>query len=295
MKDYKQEIAARLFALELIKEAGLSEQDICSYIEEPKDAGLGDFALPCFRFAKVLAKAPNIIASEIAEAFSKVEAEDLFRAIATGPYLNFFVDREIYGKDVLLDVLTSGAGYGGSEIGKGKRVLVEFSSPNIAKPFHIGHIRSTVIGSSLSKILSFIGYDVIKLNHLGDYGTQFGKLIVAYRKFGSREEVEASPIQTLLKYYVEFHKRAEDDPSLEDEARAAFAALERGEEAERELWEWFREESLKEFTVVYDMMGIDFDSFDGESFFSDKMGRFITELKDKGLLEESDEIGRAHV
>ena len=288
MKDYKQEIAERLYALDLIKEANQSEQDIYSFIEQPKDAGLGDFALPCFRFSKALSKPPNAIATEMAEAFSIAETGDLFSAIATGPYLNIFVNREVYGKDVLTDVLTKGDSYGGSEIGKDKRILVEFSSPNIAKPFHIGHIRSTVIGSSISKILAFIGYDVIKLNHLGDYGTQFGKLIVAYRRFGSRQEVEASPIQTLLKYYVEFHKLAENDPSLEVEARAAFASLERGEEEERALWEWFREESLKEFTVVYDMMGIDFDSYDGESFFSDKMDRFITELNDKGLLETSD-------
>jgi arginyl-tRNA synthetase len=280
LKDYKREIAELLAALDQIKNSGLSEQDVYDIIEEPKDDGLGDFAFPCFRLSKALSKAPTAIAAELAEALGSGNA--------TGPYLNFFVDRSAFGKDVLTDVLTKGARYGSSDIGKNKRVLVEFSSPNIAKPFHIGHIRSTVIGSSIGKILSFLGYEVIRLNHLGDYGTQFGKLIVAYKRFGNRKEVEASPIQTLLRYYVEFHKQAEKDPSLEVEARAAFAALERGEEAERELWEWFREESLKEFTVVYDMMGIAFDSYAGESFYSDKMERFLEELGKCGLLETSD-------
>jgi len=167
-------------------------------------------------------------------------------------------------------------------------VLVEYSSPNIAKPFHIGHLRSTVIGSSIARIMDFLGYEVLRLNHLGDYGTQFGKLIVAYRRFGRREEVEASPIDTLNKYYVEFHERAEDDPTLEEEARQAFAALERGEEEELALWKWFRDESLKEFTAVYEMMGVRFDSYDGESFYSDKMERFTGELENAGLLEASD-------
>ena len=284
MKDYKYEIAKRLAVLDQIKNADLSEQDVYVLIENPKDDALGDYAFPCFRLAKALSKAPHAIAEELAEAFKC----DIFTCNAVGPYLNFFVDRADFGKDILTDVLTKGPLYGSSDIGEGKRILVEFSSPNIAKPFHIGHIRSTVIGSSIGKILSFLGYDVIRLNHLGDYGTQFGKLIVAYRRFGSREEVEASPIQALLRYYVEFHKQAENDPSLEEEARAAFAALERGEEAERELWEWFREESLKEFTVVYDMMGISFDSFAGESFYSDKMKRFLDELEESGLLETSD-------
>jgi len=288
MTDYRKEIAALLSALDLIKDAGLNEDDVYNIVETPKDADLGDFAFPCFRLSKALSKAPQLIAAEIAEAAAKAGGADSFHATATGPYVNFFVDRNVFGKDVLTEALTKGERFGSSDAGNGKRMLVEFSSPNIAKPFHIGHIRSTVIGSSISKILAFLGYEVIRLNHLGDYGTQFGKLIVAYRRFGSREEVEEAPIQTLLKYYVEFHKQAESDPSLDAEARAAFAALERGEEEERALWEWFREESLKEFTVVYDMMGIEFDSFAGESFYSDKMERFTDELSDKGLLKLSD-------
>ena len=294
MKDYKREIAARIAALGLIKSAGLGDDDIYSLIEAPKDTELGDYAFPCFRLAKALGKPPAAIAAEAAAALSGNEmgvttGASLFCSVqANGPYLNFFLDRTEYGKDVVAEVLALGPGYGSSKLGEGRRVLVEYSSPNIAKPFHIGHIRSTVIGSAIGNILAFLGYDVVRLNHLGDYGTQFGKLIVAYRRFGNKEDVEASPIQTLLKYYVEFHRQAESDPSLEDEARAAFAALEQGEEQERALWEWFREESLKEFTVVYDMMGIKFDSFAGESFYSDKMERFTDELEEKGLLETSD-------
>ena len=284
----------------MIREAGLDADGVYSIIEAPKDASLGDYAFPCFRLSKALGKAPAAIASELAEQVNHgdgscgsglpapQEPSPWFTAAANGPYANFFVDRAEYLKDVVTDALTMGARFGSSDTGEGRRMLVEYSSPNIAKPFHIGHIRSTVIGSSIAKILSFLGYEVVRLNHLGDYGTQFGKLIVAYRRFGKREDVEAAPIETLLKYYVEFHDRADGDPSLEEEARAVFAALERGDEEEKALWKWFRDESLKEFTVVYDMMGVNFDSFDGESFFSDKMERFTDELEEKGLLISSD-------
>ena len=301
MKDYKKEIAGKIAALESIKEAGLDEQGICTIIEEPQDPGLGDYAFPCFRLAKALKMAPPEIAANLHEEWVALPPESdaagtqpaFQNAVggacrATGPYLNFFIDRAEYASDVVGDVLTKGERFGSSGLGGGRRVLVEYSSPNIAKPFHIGHIRSTVIGSAIGNIMSFLGYEVLRLNHLGDYGTQFGKLIVAYRRFGSREEVEASPIKALLAYYVKFHELAVEDPSLEDDARAAFAALEQGGAEELALWEWFREESLKEFTVVYEMMGIHFDSFDGESFFSDKMERVTDELERGGLLEESD-------
>ena len=163
---------------------------------------------------------------------------------------------------------------------------MEYSSPNIAKPFHIGHIRSTVIGNSIYKIYDFLGYDTMRINHLGDYGTQFGKMICAYRRWGNKEDVIKEPIKSLLSYYTKFHVEAEKDPALEDEARAIFAKLEKGEPEEVELWQWFRDESLKEFNRVYDMLGITFDSYNGESFYSDKMPRFVQELKDKGLLVE---------
>jgi arginyl-tRNA synthetase len=254
-------------------------EDVLELMEVPADAAMGDYAFPCFRLAKALRKAPPAIAAEIAEV---VGAE------AVGAYVNFRLDRAAFAAEVIGAVAEQGGRYGHSAVGGGKTVIVEYSSPNIAKPFHIGHIRSTVIGAAIARILAALGYEVERINHLGDYGTQFGKLIVAYRRFGSREEVEEAPIATLLKYYVDFHKQAENDPSLEEEARAAFAALERGEEAERELWAWFREESLKEFTLVYDMLGISFDSYAGESFYSDKMQRVTDELGAKGLLEESE-------
>jgi arginyl-tRNA synthetase len=292
LKDYKREIASRVASLEAVSSAGLGEQDVYDIIEAPQDTGLGDYAFPCFRLAKALKKAPPAIAAEAAEALAAPadlpHAPAAFRARATGAYLNFFIDRAAYCADVVQEAIVQGARYGSSGIGMGRRAIVEYSSPNIAKPFHIGHIRSTVIGSAIGNILGFLGYEVVRINHLGDYGTQFGKLIVAYRRFGSREEVEASPITALLKYYVEFHKRAEQDPSLNEEARLAFAALERGEEEERALWEWFREESLKEFTVVYELMGIRFDSFAGESFYSDKMAHVVGELEQDGLLESSE-------
>ena len=289
MKDYRKEIAGKIAALDAVKGAGLDAPSIQSMIEAPKDAALGDWAFPCFRLAKPLGKPPAAIASEAAaELARQTQGCAKLRVLATGPYLNFFIDRAEFLKDVVTDALRQGERFGSSGEGAGRRVLVEYSSPNIAKPFHIGHLRSTVIGSSIAKIMDFMGYEVIRLNHIGDYGTQFGKLIVAYRRFGKREEVEAAPIETLNKYYVEFHRSAEEDPSLEEEARAAFAALERGDEEESALWKWFRDESLKEFTVVYDMMGVRFDSYDGESFYSDKMERFTDELEKDGLLESSD-------
>ena len=174
-----------------------------------------------------------------------------------------------------------------SDIGSGKRVIVEYSSPNIAKPFHIGHLRSTVIGNSIYKLYDALGYDTVRINHLGDYGTQFGKMIVAYRKWGNEEDVKRDPIKTLLSYYTKFHVEAENDPDLDQEARDTFTRLESGEPEEKALWQWFRDESLKEFTEVYDMLGIEFDSYAGESFYSDKMQRVLDELNAKGLLEES--------
>ena len=313
MKDYRKEIAEKIAAVSAVAEAGLNAESVYGILEAPKDPSLGDYAFPCFRLAKALGKPPAAIAEELAAGIAAQTKETKgdvpcvskthktqgtspfvsspFACKATGPYLNFFVDRADFFRDVVTDVLSKGGLFGSSDIGAGKRVLVEYSSPNIAKPFHIGHLRSTVIGSSIARIMDFLGYEVLRLNHLGDYGTQFGKLIVAYRRFGTREEVENSPIEALNRYYVEFHERAELDPSLEEEARAAFAALERGDEEELALWKWFRDESLKEFTVIYDMMGVSFDSYDGESFYSDKMERFTYELEKKGLLETSDGAG----
>ncbi len=280
MINYTEKIAELLSA----HIEGLEEAEIRDMIETPADSSMGDFALPCFKLARVLRKAPPMIAKGIAEAiaddpmFAKVEQ--------VNAYVNMFLNREAFAGDVVSEVITAGADYGRSEVGGGRKVIVEYSSPNIAKPFHIGHIRSTVIGHSIANIYDFLGYDVFRINHLGDYGTQFGKMIVAYRHWGSREDVINEPIKTLLEYYKKFHEEADNDPSLEDEARATFTKLEHGEKEEVELWQWFRDESLKEFNRVYDMLGIHFDSYNGESFYSDKMPRFVKELEDKGLLEE---------
>ena len=264
---------------------GMELADIAQLVEVPADTSHGDYAFPCFKLAKVLRKAPPLIAAELAE---KIGGEPLFEKVEPiNAFLNMFISKEFFTKAVLEEALSAGNGFGRSDEGSGRTVIVEFSSPNIAKPFHIGHIRTTVIGNSLYKLFNFLGYKVVRMNHLGDYGTQFGKIIAAYRRWGSREEVEASPISTLLALYVRFHEEESKDPSLTEEAREAFAALERGEKAEKELWQWIRDESLKEFRRVYDMMDIDFDDWSGESFYTDKMPAVIEELKEKGLLQES--------
>ena len=281
MIDFKKEIA-EIIAKNL---EGLTEDEIKSMIEIPQDQSMGDYAFPCFRLAKTMRKAPNLIAAELAE---KLQGEHVFSEVSpVNAYVNMFVSREEMMKSTVSEGLEEKENFGRSDIGGNKKVIVEFSSPNIAKPFHIGHIRSTVIGNSLSKIYDALGYDVFKINHLGDYGTQFGKMICAYRRWGNREDVINSPIKTLLGYYTKFHVEVEEHPELEDEARAIFTKLEQGSKEEVELWQWFREESLKEFQRVYDMLGIEFDSYNGESFYSDKMPRFEKELSDKGLLQES--------
>ena len=281
MKDFKSLIAEIISGV--VPELTLEE--IAETIEVPQDSKMGDYAFPCFKLAKVMRKAPPIIAQEIAAAvaekgaFSKVEA--------VNAYVNIFLPKDELGREVLRAINEEGDAFGTCNLGAGKTVIVEYSSPNIAKPFHIGHIRSTVIGNSIYKIYKALGYDMIRINHLGDYGTQFGKMICAYRKWGKKEDVEREPIKTLLGYYTKFHEEAENDPSLEEEARATFAKLEKGEPEEVELWQWFRDESLKEFNRVYRMLGIEFDSYNGESFYSDKMPRFEKELEDKGLMKES--------
>ncbi len=263
---------------------GLEKDEIMSMIETPADIKMGDYAFPCFKLAKLLRKAPPMIAKSIAEAIGD---DPMFEKVENvNAYVNMFISKEEFAHEVVSEAIEKGDDYGRSSIGGGKKVIVEYSSPNIAKPFHIGHIRSTVIGNSIYKIYDFLGYDTMRINHLGDYGTQFGKMICAYRRWGNKEDVIKEPIKSLLSYYTKFHVEAEKDPALEDEARAIFAKLEKGEPEEVELWQWFRDESLKEFNRVYDMLGITFDSYNGESFYSDKMPRFVQELKDKGLLVE---------
>ena len=281
MINLKEEIA------KLISEqvADLTEEEIKGMIETPQDQKMGDYAFPCFRLAKVLRKAPPLIAKDIADA---IRDNDIFSDVQqVNAYVNMFISKEEFVEEVVEEVMAKGDEYGRSNVGEGKPVIVEFSSPNIAKPFHIGHIRSTVIGNSINLLWDAMGYKVTRINHLGDYGTQFGKMIVAYRHWGNEEDVRREPIKTLLHYYTKFHEEAEKDPSLDDEARETFAKLEQGGKEETELWQWFRDESLKEFKRVYNILGLAYDSYAGESFYSDKMPAVVQELKDKNLLVES--------
>ena len=281
MVNFKEAIA-ELIAAEV---TDLELAEIQNMIEVPQDSKMGDYAFPCFKLAKVMRKAPPLIAKNIAE---KIAENQVFEKVEqVNAYVNMFISKEALVKDVVDTVLAEGADYGKTNIGNGGNVVVDFSSPNIAKPFHIGHIRSTVIGNAICKLYRALGYNVIGVNHLGDYGTQFGKMIVAYRHWGNREDVVNEPIKTLLEYYTKFHVEAEKDPSLEDEARETFAKLEAVEPEEMQLWQWFRDESLREFNRVYDMLGITFESYAGESFYSDKMPAAIQEMRDKNLLVPS--------
>ena len=239
MQDFKVAVATCL--KEHIEELTLEE--ITALIEVPPNKDMGDFAFPCFKLAKVFRKAPNMIAAELSE---KIEAKGVISNVTPlGGYINFFVNKSQLAETVIKDVLTKKEKYGHSDLGKDKTIVIDFSSPNIAKPFHIGHIRTTVIGNALYKIYDSQGYNTVRINHLGDYGTQFGKLIVAFKLWGNKEAVEANPIPELLKLYIQFHDEAERHPEMEDEARAWFTKLENGDKEAKELWQWFRDESLK--------------------------------------------------
>ncbi len=280
--NYKEKVAKAIYDAGI----GLELNEIMDIVEVPTDEKMGDYAFPCFRLAKVLRKAPPLIAQDIA---GKISGNPLFEKVEqVNAYVNMFLSKENFVKEILSQVVEEGDSFGRSNKGEGKTVIVEYSSPNIAKPFHIGHIRSTVIGNAIYKLYDAMGYKTVRINHLGDYGTQFGKMICAYRHWGNEEDVKREPIKTLLSYYTKFHEEVDDHPELEDEARAIFAKLEKGSEEEVKLWQWFRDESLKEFTRVYDMLGISFDSYAGESFYSDKMPAIEKELEEKGLMKESE-------
>lgn len=253
-------------------------------VEIPPKPEMGDFAFPCFQLAKTMRKAPNAIATDLKEKFPS----EGFEKIETfGPYLNFFVDKSAFIKTTIEKILKDGEKYGASNVGEGKNVIVEYSSPNIAKPFHVGHLFTTVIGNSLYKIFNFQGYNAIGINHLGDWGTQFGKLISAYKRWGDEEALEKEPIAELLRIYVKFHDEAETNHELEDEGRKYFKKLEDGDKEAVELWTRFRELSLKEFSKLYETLNVNFDSYAGESFYSDKMDTVVDEISQKGLLTES--------
>lgn len=274
----------KIVAEQIAKTVGehLSVDEIVSMIEVPKYANQGDLAFPVFTLAKVLRKAPQAIAAEIVEAVSD---KHIARAEAMGPYANFFLERSAFADEVLKEVLELGEHYGDWDYGQGRKVVIDMSSPNIAKPMSMGHLRSTVIGNAIANLEKKVGYEPIRINHLGDWGTQFGKLIEAYKLWGSEELVKADPIAELIKLYVRFHEEAELDPTLDDKGRAWFKKLEDGDAEAVRLWEWFRSESLKEFNRVYDLLGVTFDSYNGEAFYNDKMDVVVDMLEDANLLK----------
>lgn len=267
-------------------ENALSADELLSMLEYPPDSTLGDVALPCFKLSKTLRNAPPKIAQAICDALGEVpECE---RVAADGGYLNFKISGDYLGENVVKSVIEKGDAYGSSDIGKGKTVVLDYSSPNTSKPFHIGHLGTTVIGHCLKLIHEFEGYKCIGINHLGDWGTQNGKQIVAFKRWGNKEEVEKKGCDGLVELYVKFHEEAEKDPSLNDEARAEFKKMEQHDPENIALWQWFLDISLKEYKVTYDQLGITFDYYMGESFFSDKMDAQIQIMRDKGLLKLDD-------
>ncbi|OPL09268.1 MAG: arginine--tRNA ligase [delta proteobacterium ML8_F1] len=278
MVDFKGIAAGKMKALI----EAMNEEAIYDNFEIPKYSHMGDLAFPCFKLAGIFKKSPKTIAGELvadldgSPYFEKIEAE--------GGYVNFTIDKGILARETLEEIFDKRAQFGSSEVGKNQKVIVEFSSTNIAKPFHIGHIRSTMIGNSLYRIHQFLGYDTVGINHLGDYGTQFGKLIVAFKRWGSKEVVEKDPIPELLKLYVRFHEEAEKHPEMEDEARMWFLKLEQKDPEAFELWQWIKEESLKEFNRVYTLLDVHFDSYAGESFYSDMMPEVLEKMRASGVL-----------
>ncbi len=266
----------------------LDKIQIEEILEQPPKPELGDYAFPCFRLAKVMRKAPNMIAADIYEKVCQDErVADTFDKVETnGAYVNFFTNKSIFAKNVIEK--SKSDNYGSSDLGKGKTICIDYSSPNVAKNFHVGHLRTTVIGNSLYKIYSKLGFNVERINHLGDWGTQFGKLIVAYKNWGSEEEVKAKGIEELMRLYVLFHDEADKNPELEDDARAWFHKMELGDEEALSIWKWFFDISLEEFKRTYKLMGMEFDHYTGESFYRDKTDDVVKELTEKGLLTESE-------
>lgn len=268
----------------IAKVADLDISEVESAIEIPKQ-GMGDYSFPCFKLSKILKKAPVMIATDIAEKIMKPDFVSEIKVV--NAYINFYVDKTIFVESVLKDVIKKGSEYINSDLGNGKTIVIDYSSPNIAKPFHIGHLRSTAIGNSLYNIYSALGYNVVGINHLGDWGTQFGKLIVAYKMWGNKEAIERDDIKELSRIYVKFHDEAEKNPELNDEARSWLVKMQEGDEDALNLWKWFCEISMKEFNRIYDRLGITFDSYAGESFYNDKMQAVVDEIKKKNLLTES--------
>ncbi|MBR4557279.1 MAG: arginine--tRNA ligase [Clostridiales bacterium] len=286
--DYKDLIASNLHDC-----TGLDKDQVLGLIEIPPKLELGDFAFPCFVLAKTLHKAPPMIAGELKDSPELIKGfNGAVTVDAAGPYINFRIDRGVLAKTVVSEIISEGDQYGNRNIGEGKNVIIEFSSPNIAKPFHVGHAFTTILGNSLSNIYTRLGYNVIRFNHLGDYGTQFGKLITAYRLWGDEQAMKDNPIDELTRIYVKFHDECKVSPEaekeLEDTARDNFRKLEEGEEEEVALWKRFRDLSLEVFEKTYQRMGIKFDNYNGESFYSSRIPAVVEMLENKGLLEESE-------
>lgn len=282
MKDQKELIAKKLESLNI----GLSYDEIYNLIEIPPQDDMGDYSFPCFSLAKIKRKNPAQIASELKEEIGEIETIEKIEVL--NAYINFFADKSFIQNQILNEVLEEKEDYGKKQIGTGKNVTIDFSAPNIAKPFHIGHIRSTVIGDAIRNIYKALGYNTIGINYIGDYGTQFGVMIAAYKLWGDKEAIDADPINELLKLYVRYNTEAEEDPSMMDAARAEFRNLEEGQEEAVELWQWFKDLSLKEFDRVYEILDIKFDNYHGESYNAKAEPRVIKELKDKKLLVESE-------
>lgn len=281
MKDYKEIIAEKLEG----KEIGLSKDEIYQLIEIPPQENMGDYSFPCFQLAKTLRKNPAQIATELA---STLDLEDFAEVKNVGPYINFFLDRKKFENQVINTIIEKKENFGKSDMGKGKTAIVEFSSVNIAKPFHIGHIRSTVIGDALRNIHEFLGYNTIATNYIGDYGTQFGTMIAAYKLWGDDDKLNANPIQELLNLYVRYNTEASENEEMMEVARQEFKNLEEGEEEATRLWSWFKEISFNEFDRVYKLLDIEFDNYKGEAYYSEYMPAILEELKEKNLLVESD-------
>lgn len=282
MKDQKVIIAKKLEELDL----GLSYDEIYDLIEIPPQDDMGDYSFPCFSLAKIKRQNPAQIASELKDEIGELETFEKVEVL--NAYINFYSDKAFIQNQVLNEVLKEKENYGKKQIGTGKNVTIDFSAPNIAKPFHIGHIRSTVIGDAIRNIYKALGYNTIGINYIGDYGTQFGVMIAAYKLWGDKKAIDADPINELLKLYVRYNTEAEDDPKMMDAARQEFRNLEEGQEEAVELWQWFKDLSLKEFDRVYKMLDIEFDNYHGESYNAASEPRVISELKEKNLLVDSE-------
>mgnify|MGYP001860576354 FL=1 len=277
--DYKKYIAEKL------KIDGVTEEEVYDALALPPTSDMGDYALPCFRFAKIFRKSPALIAEQLK---GQISPDGVISEVsAVNGYLNFKVNKTRLSQEVIGRILSERDAYGASDEGKGRTICIDYSSINIAKPFHIGHLSTTVLGAALYRILNFLGYKSVGINHLGDYGTQFGKLISAYKRWGDRETVEKGGIRALNELYVRFHREAEEHPEYDDEARAYFKKIEEKDEECLALFRWFKELTLKDVQKIYDLLDVHFDSYAGESFYSDKMGPVVEELKEKGLLVES--------